>query len=158
MEKQLKTLVELAGVDDLILKKATLDALLENRPTTPLPRLAELLSHPCNREQIDLIKKTFKESYYTINQGDQTDYLKSVKLESSARNLAGILGTGTLSQDIYLSDGTPDPRVACFKNLANKSTISESDPYKGSQQGLGRKKKRNTRKASKKSKKTLRRK
>lgn len=158
MEKQLKTLVELAGIDDVILKKATLAALLENKPTTPVPRLVELLSHPCNKEQIDLIKKAFKESYYTIDQGNQTEYLKSIKLESSARNLAGILGTGTLSQDIYLSDGTPDPRVACFKNLATKTTVNESDPYKGSQQGIGRKKGRKTRKHSKKSKKTFRRK
>lgn len=152
MEKQLKTLVELAGIDDPILEKATLEKLLKRKIDTPVPRLVELLSHPCNKEQIDLIKNSFKDQYYSKNLQGQPE-LKNVLLESRSVNLAGILGTGKLSQDIYLN-GTPDPRVACFKNLPGK-VVNESDPYKGSQQGSRRRK---TKKHSKKYKKTLRRK
>jgi hypothetical protein len=155
MDKQLKTLVELAEIDDPILKKATLAALLNRKIETPVARLAELLSHPCNKEQIDLIKRSFKQQYYSETVQADPD-IQEILLESKSRNLAGIIGTGTLSQGIYLNDGTPDPRVECFKNLAGKSA-NESDAFKGSQQGLGRKK-RKTRKSSKKLRKTMRRK
>jgi len=154
MENKLKVLVELADIGDSNLEKATLSALLKRKIDTPVPRLIELLSHPCNKEQIDNIKNSFKEQYYSKDLESRPD-LKDVLLESRSTNLAGILGTGKLSQDIYL-DGKPDPRVACFKNLAGKFA-NESDPYKGSQQGLGRRR-RKTKKHSKKSKKTLRRK
>jgi len=170
-----KHLVDLSGLADPILKAETIKFIRKNGITRPIQKLVQLLNHPCSQEQIENINKQFSRKYYEA--GDAEGLIKPFArdeiLESMAHDSAEIIGKGF---DIAFKDnlnvnsetgavvvkrdpttGQPDTRFQkCAAAEASLEMPSnESSAFKGSLQGLGRKRK--TRKHSKKARKTLRR-
>lgn len=176
MEKQVKSLVELSGLDNRDLKNATVKYILKNGVKRPISKLINLVGHPCAQEQIQKDNIEFKKKYQRYEQQGMLDEMgllrtnKEELIDSYAQMMASIIGEGF---DIAFKDnlqinsktgqvvvnrdpitGQPDSRfIKCASaEIPLETPVSESDPYKGSQQGLGK-----TRKHKKHGKKTLRR-
>lgn len=195
MEAQVRNLVDISGLSDPSLKKATIQYILKKGIKRPISKLVALVGHPCAQEQIEKINIDFPRKMKDV--GDTTDPgtgkpLTAAIIDMMSHNAAVIIGEGfdiafkdnlninsvtgavTVKRD---SSGKPDDRfLKCAaaevaietpepvaEKLAPKTIYKnpsdfreflqkQSDPFKGSQQGVGR-----TRKQKRKQKKTLRR-
>lgn len=173
METQVKKLVDLSGLSDSSLKKATVQYILKKGLKRPLSKLVALVGHPCAQEQIGKINSEFPRKIRDV--GDETDPgtgkpLTAAIIDTMSHNSAVLIGEGF---DIALKDnltinsktgqvfvkrdstGRPDDRFqkCVAAEIPPEIPISESDAYKGSQQGVGRSRRHKKRR----SKKTLRR-
>lgn len=173
MDTQIKKLVDLSGIENELLKPEIIKFIKIRGIKRPISKIINLLNHPCSQEQIGKINSEFKRKYKSYeDQGmlDEIGLTKSNKqelIESMAHNAASIIGEGfdvafkdnlnvnsvtgqiTVNRDAY---GQPDSRFlkcAAAEVALETPKGSESDPYKGSQQGQSR-----SRKHKKKSKKT----
>lgn len=163
-------LVDLSGLSNPLLKKETILQIRKKGIKRPIKKLVELLNHPCSQEQVEKINGEFERKYRQAgdSEGLVKPFARDEILESMANNAASIIADGfdvafkdnlninsvtgqiTVKRD---ASGNPDSRfLKCAAAEVPAEVPSESDPYKGSQQGLGR-----TRKHKKRSKKTLRR-
>lgn len=161
--------------------KSELIELFKKSPPKDGQKLIKLINHPCEAEQLekqygDFMRKWNSEEF---NDPDATDPngvpVKQALVEKTAHHLSLIIGLGyeDAFRDNLIFDKSGNPIdivegqgiqrfqrckefLTSSQNLQRLSSSAESDPYKGSQQGLGRKRK--TRKHSKKAKKTHRRK
>jgi len=165
-------LVELSGLDPL-LKKTTASYVRKNGLTRPVSKLAALLNHPCSQEQIEKINNELHRKIRAV-EGEVDPGtgkpLSAAIIDMMSHNAAKIIGEGfdvafkdnlnvnsvtgeiTVKRD---ANGEPDSRFlkcAAAEISPEMPKGSESDPYNGSQQGVGR-----TRKHKKRAKKTLRR-
>lgn len=176
MEKQVRQLVDLSGLQDPDLKNATVKYILKNGVKRPISKLVALVGHPCAQEQIEKDNIEFKKKYTRYEQQgllDELGLLKTNKeelIDSYAQMMASIIGEGfdvAFKDNLQINSktgqvvvtrnpvtGQPDSRFlkCAAAEIPLETPLKESDPYKGSLQGLGR-----TRKHKRKSKKTLRR-
>ncbi len=177
MQKQVKQLVDLSGLTNPELKAATVAAVLKNGIKRPIAKLISLVGHPCAQEQIEKINTAFKTKYDRYESQGMLDEIGISKtneqelIDSTAGMVAPIIGegfdiafkdnlqinsvTGAVTVKRDPATGKPDSRFlgcAAAEVSLEVPKGSESDPYKGSQQGLGR-----TRKHKRRAKKTLRR-
>ena len=173
MDSQVRKLVDISGLTDSRLKTATAEQIVKNKfIKRPISKLITLVGHPCAQEQIEKVNKEFARKYTAAGdeEGIVKPFLRDEILETMSHNAASIIGEGfdvafkdnlnvnsvtgqiTVKRD---ASGQPDSRfLKCAAAEVSLETPkgSESDPYKGSQQGVGR-----TRKHKRRSKKTSRR-
>lgn len=153
MEKQIRFLVDLAKIDDPALKEKVVQKLLTRKLPLSFPKLVELMGHPCTEEHLQIGNKQWNEQLARSKNNNTLTKLLPESYETMSEVFAQIIGEHKL-QTHYLLSGKPDPRmpkcVGADLNIPTK--YSESDPFKGSQQGVGR-----TRKQKRNQKKTLRR-
>jgi hypothetical protein len=162
METQVKKLVDISGVSDPDLKKATVQYILKNGLKRPLSKLIALVGHPCAQEQVEKINSEFPRKMKAV--GDETDPgtgkpLKLAIIDMMSHNAAVLIGEGfdiALKDNLQInsvtgqvvvnrdSTGKPDDRFlkCAAAEIPPQTPIAESDPYKGSQQGRSRKHKK----------------
>jgi hypothetical protein len=174
-DQQIIELVGLTKVDP-ILQTAVVKYLTKNRPTLPYAKLIELAGHPCSEEQFEDINTQFKQTYFKIPD-DSDGMTKQQYIDAMSPALGMLLAEGfksvyssnvvvdrktgnfTIKED---ADGNPDNRFLKCARAQNppKPRVNpagapvESDPYKGSLQGLPGGGKRRTRKTKKRARKT----
>jgi hypothetical protein len=166
--------------------KAELIKLFKKSPPKDPQRLIKLVNHPCQYEQ--LFEKQYPSFLQRWNSPQFRDsgpddldlagvQIKDALVNSFADHLSKIIGLGydqafkdnlvfdEAGNPIDIVEGQGVERMAKCREFLRSSkqlqkTISsaESDPYKGSEQGILKAGRKKTRKHSKKSKKTLKRK
>lgn len=174
MQSQIRRLVDLSGLTNSELKAATVAAILKNGVRRPIATLISLIGHPCAQEQIEKINIAFKSKYDRYDEAGMLNDIgisktnKQELIESTAAMVAPIIGEGfdiafkdnlqinsvTGAVTVTREPGTGKPDSRFLKCAAAEVPLEmpgrESDPFKGSLQGLGR-----TRKHKRRAKKTL---